>query len=208
MEPPRHDGYLSSYRELCHALSSDRLAAGLPEEASSRMDAFAAAAREIERAEAEHGRSRATIIRHLASTYLGQPVPVRDLLSEALISQPEKMARSRYLRYAVETFPELVVSAFLSAARGRLAAPADIDAAARLFRCFTTLRGAGDVRIAPGLDNVLREGVGLWPRKDVNRLHEKLRDTDREAAEDFADWRQQLAATGRRPWRWLLPGRP
>jgi hypothetical protein len=206
MEPPRDDGYLSSYRELCQALSGDRLDGRLPEEARSRMDAFAATSREIERAEAEQGRSRATIIRHLASTYLNQPPPVRDLLGEALVRQPEKMAGSRYLTYAIETYPEPVVSAFLSDARGRLAAPGDIDMAARLFRCLTTLRDAGDVLIAPGLDNTLREGLGLWPRKDVIRLDKRLRDTDREAAGEFARWRQHPDAGGRRPW-WFLPRR-
>jgi hypothetical protein len=206
MEPPRDDGYLSSYRELCQALSGDRLDGRLPEEARSRMDAFAATSREIERAEAEQGRSRATIIRHLASTYLNQPPPVRDLLGEALVRQPEKMAGSRYLTYAIETYPEPVVSAFLSDARGRMAAPGDIDMAARLFRCLTTLRDAGDVLIAPGLDNTLREGLGLWPRKDVIRLDKRLRDTDREAAGEFARWRQHPDAGGRRPW-WFLPRR-
>ena len=201
MEPPRDDGYLSSYRELCHVLSADRLAGRLPEEARSRMDAFAATSREIERAEAERGRNKATIIRHLASTYLDQPPPVQDLLREALVSQPEKMAGSKYLQYAVETYPEPVVSAFLSAVRGRLAAPVDIDTAARLFRCLTALQHASDVLIAPGLDNILREGLGLWPRRDVNRLNERLRDTDREAAGAFASWRQHPGGGGRRPWR-------
>jgi hypothetical protein len=207
MEPPRSDGYLSSYRELCCALRADRLAGRFPEEAGRRMDAFDATSREIERAREDEGRSRATIIRHLASTYVDQPSPVRDLLVEALVSQPENMADSRYLKYAIETYPEPVVSAFLSAARGRLAVPADIDTATRLFRCLLTLRQDNDVLIAPGLDDTLREGLGLWPRKDVIRLSERLRDTDREAAGEFARWRRHPDAGGRRPRQWFRPGR-
>jgi hypothetical protein len=207
MDPPRSDGYLSSYRELCCALRADRLAGRFPEEAGRRMDAFDATSREIERAREDEGRSRATIIRHLASTYVDQPSPVRDLLVEALVSQPENMAGSRYLKYAIETYPEPVVSAFLSAARGRLAVPADIDTASRLFRCLLTLRQDNDVLIAPGLDDTLREGLGLWPRKDVIRLSERLRDTDREAAGEFARWRRHPDAGGRRPRQWFRPGR-
>jgi hypothetical protein len=201
IEPPRDAGYLSSYRQLCLALDATGLTGKLPEEARIRLDSFVATSREIERAEAERERDRATIIRRLASSYLGQPPPVQDLLREALIGQPEKMAGSRYLRYAVETYPRPVVSAFLSSARGRLGAPSDIDTAARLFRCLTALQHSRDMLIAPGLDDILREGLGLWRRGDLNQLQDGLRDTDQEIADEFASWRQQhLAAGGRRSW--------
>jgi GTPase-associated protein 1, N-terminal domain type 2/GTPase-associated protein 1, C-terminal domain/GTPase-associated protein 1, middle domain len=208
LEPFDDGGYLSSYRQLCQALQASGLAGKLPEEAKSRLDAFAATSREIERAEAERGRNRAVIIRQLASSYPDQSPPVQDLLCEALVSQPEKMAGSRYLPHAVGTYPKPVVSAFLGATRGRLAAPADIDAVARLFRCLTALRHARDALIAPGLEKTLREGLGLWRRGDLNRLNERLRDTDQETADEFAAWRQQhLAAGPRRSWRWFRPGR-
>jgi hypothetical protein len=211
MEPPGHDGYLPSYRQVCQALEAHGLAGKLPEEARSRMDSFAAMSREIERAEAAKGRGRAAIIRHLASTYLVQPPPLRDLLCEALISQPEKMVGSQYLRFAIETYPRPLVSAFLGAARGRLAAPSDnsdTDSAARLFRCLAALCRAEDVLIAPSLDTIFREGLGGWSRTDLNRLHERLRDTDRQAADDFVRWRRQhLGAGGRGLRRWFQPGR-
>ncbi len=210
MEPRGHDGYLPSYLQVGQALEARELAGKLPEEARSRLDSLAAMSREIERAEAAQGRSRATIVRHLAATYLVQPPPLQDLLCEALISQPEKMTGSRYLRYAIETYPRPVVSAFLGAARGRLAAPSgesDTDSAARLFRCLAALWRAEDALIAPGLDTIFQEGLGGWSRTDLNRLHERLKDTDRQVADDFARWRREhLGAGGRGLWRWFQQG--
>lgn len=207
LDPPRYDGYLSSYRRLCQAVEASGLAGRLPE-VRSRLDSFADVSREIERAETERGRRQAAIIRQLASSYPGQPPPVQDLLCEALVGQPEKMAGSRYLGYAVEKYPRRVVSAFLGTARVRLAGPPDAGTAARLFRCLTALKHAGDRLIAPGLEDILRERLGVWRRSDLDRLYESLLDTDQEAADDFASWRQQhLTAGRRRSWRWLLPGR-
>ena len=206
MEPPRDEGYLSSYRRLCQVLNTAGLAEMLPEEARSRLDCFAVTARDIARAETARGRDQATIVRHLALSYFGQPPPVQDLLCEALAGQLEKMTASRYLAYAVEAYPEPVVVATLSAARSRLAARPDVDTAARLFRCLMALRHASDVLIAPGLDEVLREGLGSWQRRDLVELHARLQQDDQGAADEFADWRQQHLAAGRRRWR-LFPGR-
>jgi len=207
LDPPRYDGYLSSYRQLCQVVEATGLAGKRPE-VRSRLDSLADVSREIERAEEEQGRRRATIVRRLASSYPGQPPPVQDLLCEALASQPEKMAGSRHLEYAVEKYPGRVVSAFLGTARGRLAGPPDTDTAARLFRCLTTLKHAGNRLIAPGLEDIMREGLGTWRRADLDQLYESLLTMDQAAAAEFASWRQEhLAAARRGLLRRLLPGR-
>jgi GTPase-associated protein 1, N-terminal domain type 2/GTPase-associated protein 1, C-terminal domain/GTPase-associated protein 1, middle domain len=207
LDPPRYDGYLSSYRQLCQAVEASGLAGRLPR-VRNRLDSFADVSREIERAETERGRRQAAVIRQLASSYAGQPPPVQDLLCEALVGQPEKMAGSRHLGYAVEKYPRRVVSAFLDTARDRLAGQSDTCKAARLFRCLTALNHAGDRLIAPGLEDILRERLGVWRRADLDQLYESLLDSDQEAADDFASWRQQhLTAGRRRSWRRLLPGR-
>jgi len=207
LDPPRYDGYLSSYRQLCRVVEATGLAGRLPE-VRSRLDSLADVSREIERAEEEQGRRRATIVRRLASCYPGQPPPVQDLLCEALASQPEKMAGSRHLGYAVEKYPRRAVSAFLDTARGRLVGSSDTDTAARLFRCLTTLKHAGNRLIAPGLEDIMREGLGTWRRADLDQLYESLLTMDQVAAAEFASWRQEHLAAGRRGLlRRLLPGR-
>jgi GTPase-associated protein 1, N-terminal domain type 2/GTPase-associated protein 1, C-terminal domain/GTPase-associated protein 1, middle domain len=207
LDPPRYDGYLSSYRQLCQAVEASGLAGSLPK-VRHRLDSFADVSREIERAATEQGRRQAAVVRQLASSYPGQPPPVQDLLCEALVGQPEKMAGSRYLGYAVEKYPRRVVSAFLDMARVRLAEPPDTGTAARLFRCLTALKHAGDRLIAPGLEDILREGLGAWRRADLDQLCQSLLETDQEAADDFARWRQEHLTAGRRGFlRRLLPGR-
>ena len=207
LDPPRYDGYLSSYRQLCQAVEATGLAGRLPE-VRSRLDSLADVSREIERAETERGRRQAAVIRQLASSYPGQSPPVQDLLCEALVGQPEKMADSRHLGYAVEKYPRRVVSGFLDTARGRLARPPDAGTAARLFRCLTALKRAGDRLMAPGLEEIMRERLGAWGRADLDRLYESLLEMDQEAADDFASWRQENLTAGRRGLlRRLLPGR-
>ncbi len=206
--PPRGKAYLNSYQQLCRILEARNIDRALPEEARRQLDSFLTTVRKIEQAQLKQGKSQASIIRQLASSYAGLPPPTQDLLRAALAGQVEKMAGSRHLPMAVETYPAPVVSAFLGAARNRLAAmPPDVAAAARLFHCLASLRSGRDAVIAPGLEETLREELRLWRRADLNRVHERLQHADPVVADWFADWRQKRLATGlRRSWRRLLTG--
>jgi len=119
------------------------------------------------------------------------------------------MTSSPYLGLAVRTYPEPLVSAFLGAARRRVAVvPPDIAAAARLFRCLAALRAADDGVLAPGLDHTLGESLGRWRRADLNGLHERLRVMDPLAASEFDSWRRRQGTTGaHRSWRRFLGNR-
>lgn len=208
LDPPRDVGYLRPYQELCQVL--EPAASGLlPKQAAERRASFLGVAAEIKRVKKEPDEVRAKIIRNLAAGYGRQPPPAQDLLRPALAAQPEHMTGSRYLGSAVATYPEPVVSAFLDTARQRLAAaPPDIGAAARLFRCLVALEDANDGVLAPGLDHVLVESLGRWRRVDLNRLHERLRALNPAAADVFDNWRQQLGTTGtHRSWRRFLGSR-
>ena len=206
--PLRETAYLKPYEEFCRILEARDIDRTLPEEARSRLDSFLTTLSKIEKAQLKQGKSQALFIRQLATSYAGLAAPAQDLLRAGLAGHVEKLAGSRYLPVAVETYPAPVVSAFLAAARRHLAVrPPDAAAAARLLQTLASLRAGRDAVIAPGLDETLREELRLWRRADLNRVYETLGDAAPEVAHWFSEWRQKRLATGmRRSWRRLMTG--
>ena len=206
--PLREPAYLKPYEEFCRNVETLNLDRTLPDEARKQLGSFLATIGKIEKAQHKRGKFQAVFIQQLAISYAGLAPPAQDLLRAALARQVERLACSRYLPVAVETFPAPVVAAFLDAARRRLSArPADVDAAARLLRALASLLADRDKVIAPGLDETLREELRAWRRADLNHVYDRLQDEAPEVANWFSDWRQKRLATGlRRSWRRLLTG--
>jgi hypothetical protein len=206
--PLREPGYLEPYEEFCRDLETLNLDRTLPDKAREQLGSFLATLGKIEKIQHKRGKFQAVFIQQLAASYAGLAPPAQDRLRAALAGQVERLAGSRYLPVAVETFPVPVVSAFLDAARRRLRArPADVGAAARLLRALASLMAGRDKVIAPGLDEMLREELRVWRRADLNHVYDRLQDEAPEVAQWFSDWRQKRLATRlRRSWRRLVTG--
>jgi hypothetical protein len=212
VDPPRPDDYLTGYEELCRLAAGGPLDERLPADACGRLASFADAVRLLAQAAESAEDARTELAGRLADGYAIQPAPTQDLLRPALASQLDELAGSPFLAALAARYPGDVVAAYLTGARGRLAAvPRDTPAAARLFRCLRTLRDAGDTAVAPGLEPVLRDGLESWSPAELSQLHEHLRRADESAAAVFDGWRQQHPADllkqglhrflGSRSWR-------
>ncbi|HLK74401.1 MAG TPA: GTPase-associated protein 1-related protein, partial [Streptosporangiaceae bacterium] len=210
LAPPADQGYLVSYSELGKILAARKIDRALPEAARRRLDSFRGTERLIKQARASEGKAQADLIRRLAGSHASLDGPAQDLSRQSLVGLIDRLAGSRYLPAAVAACPAAVISAFLRAARGRLAAtPRDVTAAALLFRSLADLGRDGDQKLAPGLDRTLGEELKRWRRTDLNAIEDALRQVDTEVAGQFAGWRQKRLATPlRRSWRRLLTGHP
>lgn len=191
VQPSRDDGYPGDYLELCRLARDGGWDDGLPEAARDQLRSVAEAVRLLEQAETGADDARAAITGRLAAGYVSQPAPTRDLLRDGLAAQLDALAGSSCLPALAGQYPPEVVSAYVEAARARLAAlPRDARAAATLFRCLHTLQTGQDAVIAPTLEPALRAGLRPWSRAEVDRLREHLGQTDRDAAAAFDSWRE------------------
>jgi hypothetical protein len=194
VEPPRGDGYLAGYRELCRLAGDGPLDERLPGDARDQLASFAEAVRLLEQAAESAEAVRSELVGRLAAGYADQPAPTQDLLRPELASQLDELAGSPFLAALAGQYPKDIVSAYLKGARGRLTAmPRDAPAAARLFRCLRTLQAADETAVASRLEPVLRAGLEPWSPAELSRLHEHLRQSDEGAGAAFDSWRQQHA---------------
>jgi hypothetical protein len=193
LEPSRARPYLPAYLDLCRAIEDGTIGDGaVTGPVQGAVSAFLETARELDQARAEPDQAKAFSLRRLADCYPEQRPPGQDLLRAGLAELIEALAGSAHLQGALAGCPDAVLTAYLEAARWRLAQrPTDVAGAALIFEVLQTLRPEPDAVLAPALAEVLRHGLRSWPSGDLDQLQDHLRQQDSRLATSFTQWRGQ-----------------